>query len=863
MKKITAVFLTLLLAISSVNFGTAFAKEQSNQNNNNDNKLSPFLEDYSCSSNAIEPNDVTNFLIHITDANLTKNVTTKNAYVTISEDSNFTGKVNKDVFTQSELSFDEKKQGVEIELNLKNMKYIGEGHRLKFTYTLGNGYSNFISFDVMETMSNKNRNDNNDKFNYDPRVYDAQVWLNQTYSGHAGYTPVEETGTPGTLTSQALVEGLQIELGLPTVTGIFGDQTKAAFDSQVGTLNIGSVDNGHNFVRLLQHALYCKGYNPTAVTGNFQDGTASAINKLKYEAGFTGETDPVVNSMWMKAILNSDSYKLVIGGDAKIQTIQKDLNKGYYNYCGIMPCDGMYSRDTNKALIFAWQAEEGLDPATATGTFGPTTKQLSPHLPLDLRYPQQTLDDFIVLSKYQLYCNKVDGASNLSFNNKYDNPMLSCVSNFQSFMCLPNTSGQIDVGTTMSLLTSKGDTDRAAAGFDCCTKLDSQKVGALYNAGYRYVGRYLTNVPGGRDKLMDINEYRTISDGGLRVFPIFQQGGEQKEHFNKEQGKIDCDLAIKAAENIFLPQDAIIYFAVDYDFMDSEVTDQVVPYFEGVKEQMDNGSYSSKYRIGVYGARNICTRVADRGFSCSSFVSDMSTGYSGNYGYPMPTNWAFDQFFEYDFSSDLGIDKDAVSGRDQGVTLNTSYSHYNRDAAIAYANQWYNHDKYTDHNPDYVHYKSDCANFVSQCLAAGNMTQNSAWYYNGHPTIDSQNEELDNEKNAPDVGEAWRMANRQYRFFSTPANGYINGDIKVIHSADEIQGVIDQCNAEGKPLQKGDLLYFSHKGQGEDGVHHASMISYTDGNCIEFTAHTDSQFNENIAGHLDIDDIYIIRIQDK
>ena len=861
MKKITAVFLTLLLAISSVNFGTAFAKEQSNQNKNDDNKLSPFLEDYSCSSDAVEPNDTVNFLIHITDANLTKNITTKNAYVTISEDSNFTGKVNKDVFTQSELSFDDKKQGVEIELNLKNMKYIGEGHRLKFTYTLGNGYSNFISFDVMETMGNKNRNNNDNDANklQDDRVRDAQVWLNQTYSGHAGYTPVEETGIPGTLTSQALVEGLQIELGLPTVTGVFGDQTKAALDSQVGTLNIGSVDDGHNYVRLLQHALYCKGYNPTAVTGNFQDGTAYAINNLKYDAGFTDTKDPAVNSMWMKAILNSDAYVLVHKGDARIREIQQNLNRGYCNYCGIMPCDGIYSRDTNKALIFAWQAEEGLDPATATGSFGPTTKKLSPNLPNDSRYSQQTLNDFIALSKYQLYCNKVDGTSNLDFNSKYDGTMVSCVGNFQSFMCLPNTSGYIDVGTTMSLLTSKGDTDRAAAGFDCCTKLDSQKVSALYNAGYRYVGRYLTNVPGGRDKLMDINEYRTISDGGLRVFPIFQQGGEQKEHFNKEQGKIDCDLAIKAAENIFLPQDAIIYFAVDYDFMNSEVTDQVIPYFEGVSEQMGSKGYSSKYRIGVYGARNICTRVSNEAGACSSFVSDMSTGYSGNYGYPMPTNWAFDQFFEYDFSSDLGIDKDAVSGRDQGVKLDTSYSNYDRKAAVAYAGKWYD-----DFNTNqYKKYKSDCANFVSQCLTAGGMSQNSGWYYNGHPSVEDQHKDFDNEKDDVDVGEAWRMANRQYRFFSTPANGYINGDVKVIHSADEIQGVIDQCNAEGKPLQKGDLLYFSHKGEGEDGVHHASMISYTDGNCIEYTAHTDPQFNENIAGHLDIDDIYIIRIQDK
>lgn len=48
----------------------------------------------------------------------------------------------------------------------------------------------------------------------------------------------------------------------------------------------------------------------------------------------------------------------------------------------------------------------------------------------------------------------------------------------------------------------------------------------------------------------------------------------------------------------------------------------------------------------------------------------MSTGFSGNLGYPIPKNWAFDQFFEFKFSSSptFPLDKDAYSGRDKGVT---------------------------------------------------------------------------------------------------------------------------------------------------------------------------------------------------
>lgn len=39
----------------------------------------------------------------------------------------------------------------------------------------------------------------------------------------------------------------------------------------------------------------------------------------------------------------------------------------------------------------------------------------------------------------------------------------------------------------------------------------------------------------------------------------------------------------------------------------------------------------------------------------SSFVADMSTGYSGNMGYPMPANWAFDQILEFQLVYSEGI----------------------------------------------------------------------------------------------------------------------------------------------------------------------------------------------------------------
>ena len=76
---------------------------------------------------------------------------------------------------------------------------------------------------------------------------------------------------------------------------------------------------------------------------------------------------------WFKAILNSDAYVCVNHGDSQVRSIQQHLNRNYSSYTGIMPCDGHYSRDTNGALIFALQAEEGMSVSVANGYFDPGT----------------------------------------------------------------------------------------------------------------------------------------------------------------------------------------------------------------------------------------------------------------------------------------------------------------------------------------------------------------------------------------------------------------------------------------------------------------------------------------------------------
>lgn len=166
---------------------------------------------------------------------------------------------------------------------------------------------------------------------------------------------------------------------------------------------------------------------------------------------------------------------------------------------------------------------------------------------------------------------------------------------------------------------------------------------------------------------MTSSELKIIFDNGLRVIPIFEVGGYKLSYFSYDQGVSDADSAIFAAAQLGFTKDTIIYFAVDFDALDSDVTSNVLPYFKAISEKFTNAN--SIYKIGIYAPRNVCSRVQNAGYSCSSFVCDMSTGFSGNLGYPLPKDWAFDQISTVTLhgNADIEIDNNISSGKNPGV----------------------------------------------------------------------------------------------------------------------------------------------------------------------------------------------------
>ena len=186
--------------------------------------------------------------------------------------------------------------------------------------------------------------------------------------------------------------------------------------------------------------------------------------------------------------------------------------------------------------------------------------------------------------------------------------------------------------------------------------------------GYSIVGRYLT---GGDFKELKKGEAQRIIATGKKLFPIFQESGSDSEYFNTTNAAYDAESAAAAAMNYGIKsgKGIVIYFAVDFDAQDTTIESVIQPYFHTLQDVMKN-NLNNAFKIGVYGTRNVCERVINIGYAETAFVSDMSTGYSGNMGYKIPSEWTFDQFSEYtvdDDSGKWGMDKVAFSGYTQPI----------------------------------------------------------------------------------------------------------------------------------------------------------------------------------------------------
>ncbi|MDH6520756.1 peptidoglycan hydrolase-like protein with peptidoglycan-binding domain [Streptomyces sp. SAI-124] len=514
-----------------------------------------------------------------------------------------------------------------------------------------------------------------------PDIYVSrtQRWVNNTYKTAPGYVICSETGYTGWNTVLALTQGLQHELGISPTVQNFGPGT---FDAVRNHELVPEFERNENLLRLYNGALWCKGYWASQTLGGWGEDPETSLRQLYADMGLNAADAGQRLAMWphvLKALLRMDQFRLVPGGDPHVRAIQQRLNSRYVAGIGIpamslVPCDGIYSRDVQQGLMMAIQYEIGIAPGSINGYFGPGTQAAlkgrgSATLSGDLRY----------LFRAACYFNSPTYTANgqahyLSADIGTDaqtGTHTGWLQAFQRFSQLPVT-GHNDYATWAQLLVSSGDTSRDATGCDCITEITPQRGQLLKSNGYRIVGRYLDEhlAPGDDGylgKALKPGEPQTILNAGLRFFPIFQYNGTQLGNFTYDKGYDQGKKAHAKAVEHGIGAGTCIYFGVDYDATDEEITSHVVPYFNGVRAGL--AELGSRYTFGVYGSRNVCIRVSKDAGARWSFVSGMSWGFSGNLGFPLPENWSFNQIHEYQFQPGWGLDHNIWrDGGDPGVS---------------------------------------------------------------------------------------------------------------------------------------------------------------------------------------------------
>ncbi|MDR1448473.1 MAG: DUF1906 domain-containing protein [Candidatus Ancillula sp.] len=503
----------------------------------------------------------------------------------------------------------------------------------------------------------------------DSAVAAVQVYLNDTYGSIESFDEIPVTGVTGWKTIYGLIEGLQYELGIDYLVQSFGPTTQSYYEQKLGSLNAsfsginGATENARGSAKriflLIQGALLAKGYDP----GSYTMESIAARNvfggvlAMTTDAGL-GELD-YVNLKIAKGLFSMDQYRVIKGGKLYMQQVQQDLNRRYvfsHDSFDIIPTDGFYSRNVSTGLIYALQFELDFGDDEATGFIGNGTKSRLKEQANFGVGEKDTGKYFVHLFKAALAFNEYP----CTYSGSFTDEDLEDVKDLQKFYQL-STTGTANYQTWMALLISTGDSDREAGACDVSVRLDEYKINKLKELGCKTVGRYLSNTEGATtllDKQMTLDEFKLITSSGMSVFPIMQEWNHREQDMTYENGFEQGEKASRRAGELGFLVGTVVYFAVDLDLMEYEAQTMAVDFFKGINAGIEQGTLDGGLYItpGIYSSRNTCDIVVSENLAHSSFISDMSTGYSGNLGFALPKSWSYDQIQEVTIDAGLSTE---------------------------------------------------------------------------------------------------------------------------------------------------------------------------------------------------------------
>ena len=196
----------------------------------------------------------------------------------------------------------------------------------------------------------------------------------------------------------------------------------------------------------------------------------------------------------------------------------------------------------------------------------------------------------------------------------------------------------LDFGDISSTGSSKND-DNEVAGLDTAAVCNATTCAEVSNAGRCFIGRYYC--ANDSSKLLTASEAKIIHNAGLKIISFYQDSNNQASYFNYSWGVNDAYNALARASQAG-QTDGAIFFAVDYDATDSEIQNNIVPYFQGVA-----ATIGSTYAIGIYGSGAVCRKIKDELHLADYAYLSMSSAFNGTESYRAEKNYSVKQIYNY------------------------------------------------------------------------------------------------------------------------------------------------------------------------------------------------------------------------
>ena len=139
-------------------------------------------------------------------------------------------------------------------------------------------------------------------------------------------------------------------------------------------------------------------------------------------------------------------------------------------------------------------------------------------------------------------------------------------------------------------------------GIDTAASVTADAAETLKAEGYTFVGRYVVPESGTlKQKALTAAEARTVLDAGLAILCIYETTAERAKK-GASAGTQDGAAARIRAKELGVGQNAVIYFAVDYDAPAADYG-AITAYFAAAKNAV------LPYQIGVYGSKSVCEAI--------------------------------------------------------------------------------------------------------------------------------------------------------------------------------------------------------------------------------------------------------------